>query len=74
MTLMGKATAKGLEGVARAVLAPHFHTQSDDDSPKKVRRESASFSLFHSHLAILYRLLAQPIILQIPSASLPHAL
>ncbi|KAI9871318.1 MAG: hypothetical protein M1830_003036 [Pleopsidium flavum] len=27
MTLMGKATEKGLEEVARTVLAPHFHTQ-----------------------------------------------
>ena len=29
MTLMGKATEKGLEEVARAVLAPHFHREGN---------------------------------------------
>ncbi len=49
MTLMGKATEKGLEGVARTVLAPHFHrTDGGECSAKKVRLselrvESASF-------------------------------
>lgn len=35
MTLMGKATAKGLEEVAKAVLAPHFH--QDSSAIRKVR-------------------------------------
>lgn len=34
MTLMGKATEKGLEEVAQKVLAPHFHGESN--SGKKV--------------------------------------
>jgi hypothetical protein len=46
MTLMGKATEKGLEDVARAVLAPHFHAQAQSESPKKVRRGFAFFSFF----------------------------
>lgn len=49
MTLMGKATEKGLDEVARAVLGPHFHAQSQ--SPRKVRPESASF---HSQSGIPY--------------------
>jgi len=36
MSLMGKATEKGLEEVARAVLAPIFHAHGV--SAKKVRR------------------------------------
>ena len=35
MTLMGKATEKGLEEVSKAVLAPHFHAVGV--STKKVR-------------------------------------
>lgn len=48
MTLMGKATEKGLEDVARAVLAPHFHAQAQSESPKKVRRGFAYFLSFQS--------------------------
>ena len=36
MTLMGKATEKGLDEVARVVLGPHFHAQGEGDEPKKV--------------------------------------
>ena len=35
MTMMGKATEAGLEGVIKAVLAPHFHLQ--DNPTRKVR-------------------------------------
>lgn len=34
MSLMGKATMEGLEGVAREVLKPHFH--DEPVTPKKV--------------------------------------
>ncbi|KAI9822428.1 MAG: hypothetical protein M1827_000147 [Pycnora praestabilis] len=44
MTLMGKATEKGLEEVAMKVLAPHF--RSEDKIPKKA---SYLFSAFLSH-------------------------
>ena len=35
VTMMGKATVKGLEGVSKAVLAPYFH--SEEITAKKVR-------------------------------------
>jgi len=38
MTMMGKATEKGLEEVTKAVLAPHFHAEGV--TPKKVRSPS----------------------------------
>ena len=38
MTMMGKATEKGLEEVTKAVLAPHFHAERI--APKKVRPPS----------------------------------
>jgi tRNA acetyltransferase TAN1 len=34
MTMMGKATEEGLEKVAKAVLAPHFH--QENNAPRKV--------------------------------------
>lgn len=43
MTLMGKATEKGLDEVARAVLAPHFHAPGE--ASKKVR---CGFTFYHS--------------------------
>ena len=40
MTMMGKATEKGLEEVTKAVLGPHFHAEGV--APKKVRHPSSS--------------------------------
>lgn len=47
MTLMGKATEKGLETVAKAVLGPAFH--DGEKSPKKVFNPILAF-LCHSSL------------------------
>lgn len=40
MTMMGKATEKGLEEVTKAVLGPHFHAEGV--APKKVRHPSSA--------------------------------
>lgn len=44
MSLMGKATEKGLETVAKAVLGPAFH--DGEKSPKKVLTLILPFSIF----------------------------
>jgi hypothetical protein len=49
MTLIGKATEKGLDEVAQKVLAPHFH--GENTTTKKVRH----------HRLFLWTLLCSPI-------------
>lgn len=46
MTLMGKATEKGLETVSKAVLGPAFH--DGESTPKKVFSPSFAFLCYSS--------------------------
>lgn len=53
MTLMGKATEKGLEEVSAKVLAPHFHAEGSVG--KKARVSTRYFDMFTDNTTVCHQ-------------------